>query len=173
MASKTYAIDPAHSDVTFQVRHLLSKVRGRFTAFSGTIQFDAAAPTQSTVNFTVDVASIDTAQADRDAHLKGDDFFAVETHPTLTFTSRSITATGGTTYTVQGDLTIRGVTKATAIPVEYLGVAKDPWGNEKIGFEARVTLNRKDFGLTWNAALETGGVLVGDEVVVENSLQAA
>ncbi len=122
--------------------------------------------------FTIQAASIDTNQPDRDKHLRSDDFFAAETFPTLTFASRRITPTGGQDYDVTGDLTIRGVTKAVVLPVTYLGTAKDPWGNDKVGFEMETTINRKDFGLNWNAALETGGFLVGDEVRISVSLQA-
>jgi len=169
---RTFQIDPAHSQAEFQVRHLLSRVRGRFTDLSGTIEFDQAAPERSKVSFSIRTASIDTNQPDRDTHLRSDDFFAVEKHPTLTFNSTGIVARGGKQYDVTGDLTIRGITKSIVLPVTYLGVAKDPWGNEKLGFESEIKLDRKEFGLTWNAALETGGFLVGDEVRVEVSVQA-
>jgi len=172
-ATRTVVIDKAHSEALFQVRHLVTKVRGSFGDFAGTIQFDQARPEQSSVSFTVQAASIDTNNADRDAHLRSNDFFAVEQYPTLTFTSTSIAAKGGNDYTVSGDLTIRGVTKRIDLPVTFLGAAKDPWGNEKLGFETEITINRKDFGLTWNAALETGGFLVGDEVKISVSIQAA
>ena len=171
-ATRTFQIDLAHSELLFQVRHLLSKVRGRFGDFSGAIDFDAAQPERSSVTLTIRAASIDTNQADRDAHLRSEDFFAVDRFPTLSFASTAITARGDGRYEVAGDLTIRGVTKAIVLPVAYLGAAKDPWGNEKLAFEAEIVLNRKDFGLTWNAALETGGLLVGDEVRVSASVQA-
>ena len=170
--SQTYALDPAHSEVTFQVRHLITRVSGRFSSFAGTIDFHEAAPEQSSVSVTVQTASIDTNQADRDAHLRSDDFFSVERFPTMTFVSRSITAAGGH-FQVSGDLTIRDVTRPVVFPVTYLGKARDPWGNEKLAFESELTINRKDFGLTWNAALETGGVLVGEDVKISLSLQAA
>ncbi len=170
--ARAYQIDLAHSELLFQVRHLLSKVRGRFGDFTGTIDFDAAQPERSSVTLTIRAASIDTSQPDRDAHLRSEDFFAVDRFPTLTFASTAITARGEGRYEVAGDLTIRGVTKAIVLPVAYLGAAKDPWGNEKLAFEAEIVLNRKDFGLTWNAALETGGFLVGDEVRVSASVQA-
>lgn len=170
--SQTYALDPAHSEVTFQVRHLITRVSGRFSSFAGTIDFSEAAPEQSSVSVTVQTASIDTNQADRDAHLRSDDFFSVERFPTMTFVSRSITAAGGH-FQVSGDLTIRDVTRPVVFPVTYLGKARDPWGNEKLAFESELTINRKDFGLTWNAALETGGVLVGEDVKISLSLQAA
>lgn len=171
--ARTFQIDQAHSEVLFQVRHLLSKVRGRFSDFSGTIQFDAAEPATSTVTLSIRAASIDTNQSDRDTHLRSDDFFAAERHPFLTFVSTGVTARGGHEFAVAGDLTIRGVTKAVVLPVTYLGTAKDPWGTEKLAFETEITLNRKEFGLNWNAALETGGFLVGDEVKVSASIQAA
>ena len=169
---RTFQIDPAHSQAEFQVRHLLTRVRGRFTDISGTIDFDQAAPERSSVSFSVRTASIDTNQPDRDAHLRSDDFFAVEKHPTLTFVSTGITARGSQQYDVTGDLTIRGITKSIVLPVTYLGVAKDPWGNEKLAFETEITLDRKEYGLVWNAALETGGFLVGDDVRVSVSVQA-
>ena len=169
---RTYQIDKAHSEATFQVRHLLSKVRGRFSDFAGTIQFDEAYPAGSAVEFTIQASSIDTAEADRDKHLRSGDFFDVERFPTLTFKSESVKAHGGGHFDVAGTLTIRGTSKAITIPVTYLGTARDPWGRERAAFEAEVTLNRKDFGLNWNAALETGGFLVGDEVRVSLSIQA-
>ena len=172
-AARTFAVDKAHSEALFQVRHLLTKVRGSFADFDGIIEFDEAQPRNSSVTFTVQAASIDTNNADRDAHLRSDDFFAVEKYPAITFASASISPAGGTAYTVAGDLTIRGVTKRIELPVSYLGKARDPWGNEKLGFETEVTINRKDYGLTWNAALETGGFLVGDEVKISVSIQAA
>lgn len=171
-AVRTYQIDPAHSQAEFQVRHLLTRVRGRFTDLSGTIEFDQAEPTRSSVSFSIRTASIDTNQPDRDAHLRSDDFFAVEKHPTLTFVSTGIVARSAELFDVTGNLTIRGVTKSVVLPVTYLGTAKDPWGNEKLAFETEITLDRKEYGLMWNAALETGGFLVGDEVRVTVSLQA-
>ncbi len=170
--TRTFTIDPAHSEVVFQVRHLLTKVRGRFSDFSGTVAFDEVQPERSSVEFSVRTTSIDTNQADRDTHLRSDDFFSVERFPTLTFISTKVAAKGKGQYDVTGDLTIRGVTRSVILPVAYLGTAKDPWGNEKLGFETEITINRKDFGLSWNAALETGGFLVGDEVRISASVQA-
>lgn len=170
--AQTYAIDKTHSEVAFQVRHLVTKVRGRFTDFSGTVLLDPAHADRSSASLTVEAASIDTGTADRDNHLRSDDFFAVDTYPTLTFQSTHVVKTGDDTYDVTGVLTIRGVAKQITLPVTYLGTAKDPWGNVRAGFETSVTLNRKDFGLTWNAALETGGFLVGDDVRVNLSIQA-
>ncbi|HNV04035.1 MAG TPA: YceI family protein [Vicinamibacterales bacterium] len=171
--SRTFTIDKTHSEATFQVRHLVTKVRGHFSDLGGTIQADEAHPERSSVTFTIQAASIDTGTPDRDAHLRAEDFFHVEKYPAITFVSTSIVAAGGDRYDVTGDLTMRGVTKRITLPVTFLGSAKDPWGHEKIGFETETTLNRKDFGLTWNAALETGGLLVGDEVKVSVSIQAA
>jgi polyisoprenoid-binding protein YceI len=172
-AVRTFAIDKTHSEAAFQVRHLVTKVRGRFTDLGGSIAFDEASPAASSVTFTIQAASIDTGTPDRDAHLRSADFFHVEKYPTLTFVSTAIEARGGDEYAVTGDLTMRGVTKRITLPVTFLGKAKDPWGNEKLGFEAETTINRKDYGLTWNAALETGGFLVGDEVKISVSIQAA
>ena len=172
-AVRTFAIDKTHSEATFQVRHLITKVRGRFADFAGTITFNEAQPAQSSVSFEIQAASIDTSTPDRDAHLRSDDFFAVETYPTITFESTGITAAGGNDYQVAGNLTMRGVTKAITIPVTLLGTAVDPWGNQKIAFEGEMTINRKDYGLNWNAALEAGGFLVGDDVKISLSIQAA
>ena len=171
-ALRTLQIDPAHSQAEFQVRHLLSRVRGRFTDLSGTIDFDQDTPTASSVAFSIRTASIDTNQPDRDAHLRSDDFFAVEKYPTLTFASTAITARGPQQYDVTGVLTIRGVTKSVVLPVTYLGAAKDPWGNEKLAFDTEITIDRKEYGLTWNTALEAGGFLVGDRIDIEIDIEA-
>ena len=171
-AIQTYQIDPAHSEATFTVRHLITKVRGRFSDFAGTIAFDAANPTNSSVRLTIQAASIDTNQKDRDTHLRSADFFETETYPTITFTSTAITADGGDAYRVTGQFTVRDVTREITLPVTFLGTARDPWGNDRLAFEAEYALNRKDYGLTWNAALETGGFLVGDEVKISLSIQA-
>jgi polyisoprenoid-binding protein YceI len=171
--ARTYKIDKSHSEAIFQVRHLVTRVRGRFSDFEGTIVLDEANPEQSSVEFTIQATSIDTNEPDRDKHLRSDDFFAVEQFKTITFKSKKITKRGGETFDVLGDLTIRGVTKEITLPVTHLGKAKDPWGNDKVGFETEITINRKDFGLKWNAPLETGGFLVGDDVKVSLSIQAA
>ena len=167
----TYAIDKAHSEATFQVRHLLTKVRGHFSDFEGTIEYNEADPERSVVNITIQAASVDTRERDRDNHLRSADFFDVEKFPTLTFRNTAITRKGER-FDVAGDLTIRGVTRPVTFDVTSLGKARDPWGNERIAFEAEATINRKDFGLNWNAALETGGFLVGDEVKISLSAQA-
>jgi polyisoprenoid-binding protein YceI len=172
-AIRTYQIDKAHSEAVFQVRHLITKVRGRFSEFSGEIAFDEGAPERSSVTFRIDTASIDTNSADRDAHLRSDDFFAVERFPALTFASTAIAKRSDTEFEVEGELTIRDVTRRVTLPVSLLGKATDPWGAEKLAFETGITINRKDFGLNWNAALETGGFLVGDEVKIDVSVQAA
>jgi polyisoprenoid-binding protein YceI len=172
VAVRPLEIDRSHSEVAFQVRHLLSKVRGRFTDFAGTIQFDPAHPEESRIDVVIQAASIDTAERDRDAHLRSADFFDVEQFPTLTFKSTSIASRGHNTYDVAGELTIHGVTKPVTLDATYLGAARDPWGNTRSVFEGELTLNRKDYGLTWNAALETGGFLVGDEVKVTLEVQA-
>jgi polyisoprenoid-binding protein YceI len=170
--TRTYRIDKAHSEAIFQVRHLVTKVRGRFTDFEGTIEYNEANPEQSSVNFTIQATSIDTAEPDRDKHLRTPDFFHVEQYPTITFHSKRISRRGGDTFDVTGDLTMHGVTKEIVLPVAHMGKAKDPWGGERVGFEAETTLNRKDYGLNWNAMLEAGGFLVGDEVKVSLEIQA-
>jgi polyisoprenoid-binding protein YceI len=154
------------------VRHLVTKVRGRFSDFEGTLNYDEATPENSKVTFSIKAASIDTNEAQRDTHLRSADFFEVEKYPTLTFASKRIVKKGSETFDVIGDLTIHGVTKEVTLPVTHLGAAKDPWGNQRLGFEAELTVNRKDFGLMWNAALETGGFLVGDDVKITLSVQA-
>jgi polyisoprenoid-binding protein YceI len=172
-ATRTYEIDKSHSEAGFEVRHLLTRVRGRFTDFEGTIRIDDEKPELSSVSITIKAASIDTNEPNRDAHLRSADFFSTDEFPTLSFTSTAVNPAADDVYTVTGDLTIRGVTKRIEVPVSFLGRAKDPWGNEKVGFDAQFTVNRKDFGLLWNAALETGGFLVGDEVKITLSVQAA
>ena len=171
-STRTFTIDKAHSEATFQVRHLVTKVRGHFADFAGTIQFNEEAPERSSVTFTIQAASIDTNAADRDTHLRSEDFFFVDKHPEITFVSSSIAKKTGERYDVRGTLTIRGVAKEIDLPVTFLGHAIDPWGNARLGFEAETTINRKEFGLLWNAALETGGFLVGDEVKITLQIQA-
>jgi polyisoprenoid-binding protein YceI len=170
--ARAYAIDKAHSELTFQVRHLLTKVRGRFSDFTGTVRMDEEKAENSSISLKIDAASIDTNNADRDQHLRSDDFFAVQTYPTITFDSSRIVKTKADTYDVTGTLTIRGVAREVTLPVAYLGTAKDPWGNARAGFETELTIDRKDFGLLWNAALDTGGFLVGDDVRISVSIQA-
>jgi polyisoprenoid-binding protein YceI len=169
---QTMTIDKAHSEATFQVRHLVTKVRGRFADFAGTIQLDETQPDRSSVSVTIQAISIDTNTPDRDQHLRSEDFFHVEKFPTITFVSTRVTKTAADQYSVTGTLTIRGVSREVTLAVTSLGTAKDPWGNLKAGFETELTINRKDYGLVWNASLETGGFLVGDEVKVSLSIQA-
>lgn len=172
VTTAVFVIDQAHSEALFTVRHLITRVRGRFRAFEGTVHFDPAQPTQSSVQFTIQASSIDTNEPTRDTHLRSADFFDVERFPRLTFASETVTVLGPDRFDVAGTLTIRGIAKPIVLPVVFLGLAKDPWGQQRAGFEASVLLNRKDFGLNWNAALETGGFLVGDEVTVTLSIQA-
>jgi polyisoprenoid-binding protein YceI len=171
-ALRTYAIDKAHSEAAFQVRHLVTRVRGRFTDFEGAVEFDEENPERSEVNVAIRATSVDTGDATRDNHLRTGDFFDTERFPTLTFRSTAVRKVGADRFDVHGDLTIRGVTKPVTLPITFLGKAKDPWGNERLGFEGQLTINRKDYGLTWNAALETGGFLVGDEVKINLEIQA-
>jgi len=170
--TRTFSIDKAHSEAVFQVRHLITKVRGRFSNFQGTVEFDEDRPELSSVKVSIDAASIDTSEPDRDKHLRSADFFDVDTYPTLTFESTRVRKTGASKFDVTGNLRIHGVTKEITLPVTFVGLAKDPWGKERAGFETEVTINRKDYGLLWNAALETGGFLVGDDVTINLSIQA-
>jgi polyisoprenoid-binding protein YceI len=168
-----YAVDPGHSEVSFQIRHLVSQVRGRFNDFKGTINFDPQSPAKSSVEFSVKATSIDTALPDRDKHLRSPDFFDVDKFPEITFKSTAIKSTGKNSYAVTGNFTMHGVTKSITLPVTFLGSAKDPYGNDKAGFETTTTLNRKDYGMVWNAALDNGGVILGDDVKIEINLEAA
>lgn len=169
--AETFAIDAGHSEVGFQVRHLVSQTRGRFNEFSGTVSLDPKNLVNSSVDFKIKAASIDTNVADRDKHLRGADFFDVEKYPEITFKSKSIKAAGNDTYNVTGTLTMHGVSKDITLPVTYLGQAKDPWGNTRAGFEATTTLNRKDFGIVWNQALDAGGAVLGDDVKININLE--
>jgi polyisoprenoid-binding protein YceI len=171
-AAEMYQFDKAHTTVGFQVRHIYTNVSGKFTDFTGTIQVDRAKPESSTVDFTIQATSIDTSETRRDQHLRSADFFDVANNPTITFKSTSIKANGKDSWLVTGDFTMHGVTKSIVLPVTLLGEGKDPMGNEKMGLETGLTLNRKDYGLNWNRALETGGVLVGDEVKVQIAIEA-
>jgi polyisoprenoid-binding protein YceI len=170
-AAADYSIDPAHSDVGFSIRHLISKVKGEFNEFHGTIVADFANLDASSVVFTIKAASIDTGNEDRDTHLRSPDFFNVEEHPEITFTSSKIVKTGEQKYGVTGTFTMNGVSKTITLPVTYLGEIKDPWGNTKAGFSIETALNRKDFDIVWNKALDAGGMVLGDEVEVSISLQ--
>jgi len=166
-----YMIDKGHSDVSFQVRHLVTQVRGKFNDYEGTINLDPANLEHSSVDFRIKAASIDTGVADRDKHLRSEDFFFTEKYPEITFKSKSIKKADKDTYNVAGTLTMRGVAKEVTLPVTYLGMVKDPWGNEKAGFATELTLNRKDYGINWNAALDNGGVVLSDDVKVSINLE--
>ena len=167
----TWALDATHSSVGFTVRHMMvSKVRGRFTDYTADI-VTAEDPLRSTVNATIQMASIDTGDEGRDGHLRTNDFFDIEEHPTMTFRSTGITGSG-TDYELTGDLTIKGVTKPVTFDLEFGGVGKDPWGNTRGGFTLTGTINRKDFGMAYNAVLETGGIMVGEKVSIELDIEA-
>lgn len=169
--SGTWTIDPAHTAIGFVAKHLMvTKVRGSFKAFSGTITIDDA-PESSSVEVSIDADSIDTSAADRDGHLRSPDFLDVENHPALTFKSTAVRPNGDD-YFVDGDLTIRGVTKPVTLDMTFDGLATDPWGNSKAAFTATTSIDREDWGLTWNVAMETGGVLVGKVVKIEIDAQA-
>ncbi len=173
MAASIWNIDTTHSAIHFSVRHMVvSKTRGRFTKWSGQLTFDPANPAGASVQVTIDPASIDTADAQRDAHLKSADFFDVEKHPTAAFRSTKVDALGGNRYRITGDLTVHGVTRPVVLDATYEGTGKDPWGGERAGFSATTTIDRRAFGLEWNKALETGGVLVGEKVELNLEVEA-
>ncbi|MBU8878394.1 YceI family protein [Bacillus sp. FJAT-29790] len=174
MTNTKWALDTAHSSVDFSIKHMMiANVKGTFNSFDAIIEADPEDLSSANVQFTIDLASIDTRNADRDNHLRSGDFFDVENNPSMTFQSTKIVNNGDGEYDITGDLTIGGVTKAETFAVTYEGSGKDPWGNEKIGFSAKGAVKRSDYGLTWNAALETGGVLVGDKVKIDLDIQAA
>ena len=169
----TYTIDPAHSRIGFMARHaMVTKVRGAFNEFTGNLVLDGSDPANSTAAVTIKAASIDTRNAQRDGHLLGNDFLSIEEHPEITFVSTSARQTDDTDFELTGDLTIRGVTNSITIPFSYEGSATDPFGNFRAGFEGSVVINRKDYGVVWNAALEHGGVLVSDKVTLEFEISA-
>lgn len=173
LTTETYAIDPAHSGVEFSVRHLMiSKVRGRFSGVSGTVEVPAGASVPASVGAEIDVASVDTREAQRDAHLKSADFFHAEEFPTMRFTSTKIESKGGDRLEIAGNLEIRGTTHPVTLDGAFEGRAKDPWGNDRIAFSGSTRINRKDFGLGWNQALETGGVVVGETVDITLEIEA-
>lgn len=168
----TYQIDPSHSTASFSIKHMMiAKVHGGFEKMSGTLQYDAANPSKSSVQVSIEAASVNTREAQRDAHLKSPDFFDVEKYPTITFKSTRVDGSGGELKVI-GDLTIHGVTQQVTLDVEGPSdEMKDPWGNTKIGASGTTKIKRKDFGLTWNAALEAGGFLVGDDVTINLDVQ--
>ncbi len=171
-ATGTWDLDQAHTVLGFSARHaMIAKVRGSFTDFSGSFTIDGANLANSTAEVTIQTASIDTANADRDGHLKSADFLDVEKFPTITFASTGI-AVSGNDVTVNGNLTIHGVTKPVTVNLEFAGISVDPWGQTKIGFEGSTKVNRKEFGLVWNVALEAGGVLVGEDITLNFDIEA-
>ncbi len=173
MAAQTWTIDKAHSDIFFTVRHMvITKVRGRFTKWDGTLVLDEQDWTKSRVEVVIEAASISTSDEKRDGHLRSADFLDAEKFPKLTFKSTKVEKASGDKLKVTGDLTIRDVTKSVTLDVEVMGKAKDPWGNNKIAFNGKVAIQREEFGAKWNQALETGGLLVGKEVDIDLELQA-
>jgi polyisoprenoid-binding protein YceI len=169
----TYNIDPSHSSVGFVARHaMITKVRGAFNEIEGTGHFDPANPEASSVSVTIQTASVDTRNGDRDAHLRSADFFDSDTYPTMTFVSTNVQSTGTDTFDITGDLTIKDVTRPVTFATELSGPSIDPWGNTRVGLEGSAVVNRKDWGLTWNAALEAGGVLVSEKVTLELEVSA-
>ena len=168
-----YTLDPTHSRIGFVARHaMVAKVRGSFNEFAGRLYLDADEPARSHVEVTIKAASIDTRNADRDAHLRNNDFFDMENHPEIRFVSTSVEVVDKTAYRVTGDLTIKGITRPVTVDLEYTGAAVDPFGNLRIGFEGSVAVNRKDWGMTWNVPLDAGGVLVSEKVVLEFEISA-
>jgi polyisoprenoid-binding protein YceI len=169
----SYSIDPEHSRIGFVARHaMVTKVRGGFDDFTGSVVIDGTDPSKSSAQVTVEVASIDTRNEQRDAHLRTNDFFDAPTFPQITFASTAIEYRGGNEFVVTGDLTIKGTTRQVSIPLEYQGSAIDPFGNVRIGFEGSVEIDRRDWGVAFNAALETGGVLVSNAITLEFEISA-
>ena len=168
-----YTVDPAHSRFGFIARHaMVTKVRGSFNEFEGTATIDGADPSRSSVSISLDVASVDTRNGQRDGHLRTNDFLDAENYPAITFRSTSVSHDGDAEFQVTGDLTIKDVTKSIVIPLEFQGAATDPFGNHRIGFDGSTVINRSDYGVTYNAALETGGVLVSDKITLEFEISA-
>jgi polyisoprenoid-binding protein YceI len=171
--SGSYVFDPAHTRIGFVARHaMVTKVRGSFNEFEGNAVIDAADLAKSSAQLTIQAGSIDTRQAQRDEHLRSNDFLAMEEFPQITFVSTGVEQTGPASLELTGDLTIRGVTDSVTIPFDFEGAATDPYGNLRVGFEGSVVINRKDYGITWNAALETGGVLVSEKITLEFEVSA-
>jgi len=172
-AAEPFNVDKVHSEATFQVRHMMSKVSGKFDDFSGKINVDRAKPSASSVEFTIKTASINTSNADRDKDLRGANFFDADKNPEITFKSTSIAPSKKKdVYDVTGDLTMHGVTKHVTLPVEFTGFGKDPWGGERAGFSLTTAVNRKDYAINWNKALDNGGVLLGEEVTININIEA-
>jgi polyisoprenoid-binding protein YceI len=169
----TWTIDPSHTRIGFVARHaMVTKVRGAFNEFEGQAVVDSDDVAKSSANVTIKAASIDTRNGQRDEHLRSNDFLAMEEYPEITFVSTQVTPTGPNSLDLTGDLTIKGATQSVTVPFELEGVATDPFGNLRAGFEGSVAVNRKDYGITWNAALEAGGVLVGDKIILEFEVSA-
>ncbi|MFG2958609.1 YceI family protein [Streptomyces sp. NPDC048291] len=168
-----YTIDPAHTTLGFVARHaMVTNVKGSFQEFEGTLHLDGSDPSKSTASLDIKMDSITTGSPDRDGHLKSADFFKIDEFPTMTFRSTEAEALGGEDYRITGDLTILGVTKPVTIDLEFNGAAKDPFGNERVGFEGKAEIKRSDWGVTWNATLETGGVLVSDKIKLNFDISA-
>lgn len=175
MSAKQWTIDPAHTQIEFAVKHMMfTTVRGQFSDFEGTIDLDRQNPAESSVFVAIETASVDTGVSDRDDHLRSGDFFDVENHPRITFESKRVTGSidEGGDFEIIGDLTIRGVTKEVTLKSSFDGTGTDPWGGTRAGFTAETAIDRRDFDLTWNQALETGGVLVGHDVKISLQVQA-
>lgn len=172
MATTKWAIDPTHSEIGFKVKHMMfTNVSGKFDTYEASFTTEDDTFTNANIEFSADINSIDTRNADRDGHLKSADFFDAENYPKLTFKASSLSKVEDGNYEIAGDLTIKGVTKFVKLPAEFSGLMTDPWGNTKAGLNIYGKINRKDWGLNWNSALETGGVLVGEEVKLEIELQ--
>lgn len=168
-----YTIDPAHTRIGFVARHaMVTKVRGSFNEFEGKLHLDGEDPSHSSAEVTIQAESIDTRNEDRDAHLRSNDFFAMEQYPEITFATTEVEQVDDTTFHVTGDLTVRGETRSITLDVSHTGAAFDPWDNLRVGFEGSVTVNRKDWGISWNAALEAGGVLVSEKATLEFEVSA-
>ncbi len=172
LSAETYKIDKAHSVVGFEIRHLLTKVRGGFSDFEGMIRFDSDKPEDSSVNVTIQAASIDTNHDKRDEDLRSDNFFDVETYPAITFESSEVVKTGDNAYDVKGTFRMHGVSREITLPVGFLGAITDNRGNHKVGFEASASVDRKHYGIVWNRALEGGGLVLGDDVEISINIQA-
>ena len=171
--SGTYVLDPTHTRVGFVARHaMVTKVRGQFNEFEGTAVVDGTDLTRSTVQLTIQAASIDTRNEQRDGHLRSNDFLAMEEYPQITFVATNLHQASPTTLELTGELTIRGVTNTVTVPFQFEGAATDPYGNLRVGFEGSTVINRKDYGITWNATLEAGGVLVSDKITLEFEVSA-
>jgi len=171
-APGTWTLDPTHTDVSFTARHLMvTKVRGRFPLVAGSVTIGEN-PLESSVEATLDVAGVESGEKGRDDHLRSEDFFHAEQHPTITFRSTRVEDAGDDTYRVAGDLTIKGVSRPVTLDLEYLGTVTSPWGDQRAGFSASAEVNRKDWGLEWNVALEAGGVVVGDKIKLNIDAEA-